>query len=205
MSRRISILAVAAMAICAWGGTGPASSSANELTAESYPALISGWTPYFYFTLEAGTVECNTEFNISQYESSSTFTVNPTYSSCSAFGFFEATVNATYCEYVFHITESESLSATMDVECYFTESLTISAGTCEAKIGSQEGLGSVSLENEPEEEILIGPEVQKIVYTVTKDGLFCPFNGTGEKEDGSFEYSPWPMALWAPENPIHIG
>jgi len=197
MRRRISAVLTVALAVCAGSGAGAATSSATELTAESYSNIYSGTTIYSYLTLEGGTVECTTTFQGIQTEASSEFSAEIWPGLCQAFGFIEATTTTTGCELVFHLTEaSEPFEATMDVSCEEESAIVITAGTCEVEIGSQTELSTIELWNGESGEVKLGPNiVETIAYTVTKDGFLCPFSGTGKREDGSFQYEFAPMYI----------
>jgi hypothetical protein len=196
--RRLLLLGATALVASLGFSALPAHASATNFTASSYPASFSGVSWSQYFNTEAGRVECKTNFqSAAMSEPSETVTVTPTYSECKAFGFLSASVNMNGCDYVLHTF------GTMDIECGAFNSIVITASTCEMQISSQTNLAWVSLSNGAGN-IWIGPEVGHIVYTVTKDGFACPFNGTGTKLWAEYQ-STVDMSVSAPGVSIDTG
>jgi hypothetical protein len=174
--KTLSTLALATVAVFA---AVPAVSTASNFTASSYPATFSGTSSGQVFVLEAGKVECGTtKFSGTLTASSSSVTIEASYSSCKAFGFVSATVNMNGCDYVF------STFGKWDINCGASP-ITISTSTCEATINSQSGLAPLSIAN-GSGGLWLGPETKSLVYTVTKDGIGCPFSGTGAKTGGNY-------------------
>jgi len=150
-------------------------------TASSYPTTVTATSALGngYFNTEAGAMECAAHFEGSYTEASTTLTITPTYTSCRAFGFVSATINLNGCDYVFHG------NGEVDLACPAGKAILIAAGNCEATIGAQSGLKSISLKNNGNH-IDAQASIKGIKYTVTKDGFLCPFAGTGEKTGGEY-------------------
>jgi hypothetical protein len=168
-----------------------------EMTVSSYPATITGSNTKGseVITTEGGKVECNSHFVGSVSASTSTTILDPTYTNCQAFGFLEATVTTNHCHEYFHHTQKLSsgvYKSHIDIVCTPTPppvpppSYKIAAATCEIEIKGQTGLGNVKTTNLAGGTITMQHEVEKIAYTVTKDGFLCPFGGTGNKTDGKY-------------------
>ena len=160
------------------------------IQAESYPVTYHGTNEFGKekFTTEAGSIQCAGSF----HGESTTGTLHPTYTKCTLLG-QEATVKTEGCNYFITVKEKlaeDEFSALTDIQCSAGSAIKISGATCELEVGPQTGLTTVKLKNDtsasPKKDITISPEVKSVVYTVTKDGAFCPFSGTGKKTDGSY-------------------
>jgi hypothetical protein len=184
MIRNIKVLGLAVVAVLAMSAVVANAASAAQFVASSYPATFTGsntkGTEKFH--TEAGNVECDSHFQGTENEASSTASAHPEYTNCEAFGGLSATVTTTGCNYVFHLTSTTSAST--DVACG-TGAILVTAGTCKAEIKSQTGLEKVGMAASGGK-ITVTPSVTKIKYTVTQDGFLCPFNGTGNREDGEY-------------------
>jgi len=190
----LGLLVVAALAMSA----AIASSASAEVTftCSSYECKATGSNTLGNekFTTEAGTVECDSHFVVEEYgtligtglqAASTTATVTPTYTNCVAFGFLGASVNMDSCDFVFHATEKIALNVYkhhVDVVCTNAgDAITITAGTCTLDVPAQTGLTTVKTTNLANGTVTVQPEVNNITINVTKDGIGCPFNGTGHK------------------------
>jgi hypothetical protein len=216
MIRKIKAIGLALVAVLAMGavlaGGAQAEPTTDEFTAQdgTYPEAFHGSNGVGQekFITEAGTVECASTFTGEAAEASQTVVVYPHYTSCRAFGFLSATVNATPCDYLFHITTKtaeHTYDGTVDVTCETGKTITITASTCEATVGPQNGLSNVHFRTTTgtPNDIDVTAEVTGIAYTVTKDGFGCPFSGTGAKTGGKYEsVSPTTMTS---SNGIDIG
>ena len=188
MIRNLKVLALAVGAVLALTAMMASAASAAEYTASAYPATATGANTKGseVFTTEGGKVECNSHFVTGSItEPTSTITVTPTYTSCEAFGFLEATVNMEGCDYVFHVSGTGPFTNTVDVVCPTGKSIKIVASSCRVEIKGQEKLGSVAVSNVGSG-ILAKPNVTGIAYTVTQDGFLCPFGGTGNKTGATY-------------------
>ncbi len=210
MVRKFKALGVALFAVMAMSAFVASAAQAIHIDAETYPATISGTGSEVgeAFNTEGGEVKCN----VSHYTGtltglSSTLTVHPTYTECTAFGFLSATVATEECNYVFHATEHDEKTATytahVDVTCPAGQSIKINASTCKAEVKAQTGLTTVDITNmtgtAPEiDDLTVKPTLGKgkanggngkegpVAYTVTQDGIGCPFSGTGAKTGGEY-------------------
>jgi hypothetical protein len=167
-----------------------------KFKAVKYPATIYGASAGTEkFTTEAGSVECKEgKHHAVLMEASSTLTVTPEYKGCVASFFgLAATVSMEGCTFVFHVAEktsTDNYGALMDVACPTGQSIKLIAGTCKAEVKAQNGLEIVDLVNDsaesPKRDLTARPTVAGIAYTVTQDGILCPFNGMGEKTNGAY-------------------
>jgi len=185
--KTIGITVVAALALSVMASA----AQAVEFTAENYPTEFHGenGAGSEEFNTEAGSVECASTFSGTAEEASTTVTTVPVYSECVAFGFVEAAVNTEECHYLFHLGASlgeDKYTATVTVQCPTGQSIKITAATCAAEVGAQGPLSHVIVEDTTNGFLDVTAEVTEINYTVTKDGLFCPFSGTGAKEGGEY-------------------
>jgi hypothetical protein len=169
-------------------GFSPASHG-GLFTAEKYPATLKGSQTEGYdeFLTEGGKVECpgGVSYSGTLAASSSTISLSPTFTECHAFGFFNSTVAANGCQFTYHNT------GTFDVGCPTGSSITITASTCAVSIPAQSGLKSVSYQTVAPSpsgrgKVKITHSIGNLTYTVTKDGIGCPFSGTGTRTSGSF-------------------
>jgi len=168
--------------------------SASTFTAEKYPAAIEGTqVGEHVFTIENNlTVRCqNATFSGTLSEASTTITITPAYTVCTAWG-FNATVNFNGCDYLFHAGKEVAVdkhSGTVDIVCSPGNSIVISGGggICQVTIEAQTGLSTSNIENNtsPMDATATG-SLTGIKYTKTKDAFGCPFAGTGTKTDGGY-------------------
>jgi hypothetical protein len=208
MIRKFRVLGLTFIAALAMTAVTAGAAQAIVIEAASYPTTIdaTGEAIGEAFNTEAGEVKCA----VSHYDgtltgASSTLTVKPTYTTCTAFGFAEATVNTEECHYLFHATEhvAPTFRAHVDVVCPAGQSIKIIAGKCKAEVKAQTGLTTVDITNmagiaPTVSDLTIKATLGKgkeaggngkegpIAYTVTEDGFLCPFNGTGAKTGGEY-------------------
>jgi len=162
-----------------------------EFTASEYPAEMHSEIPAGSqsFTTEAGTVYCDSTLAGYGEEASQTAALHATYSGCEAFGFISVSVNTEECDYVFHLDSEvaeHKYTATVSIVCPEGQSIKITAASCALEIGAQGPLSHGIVEDTTNGIIDMTAEITGINYTVTKDGLFCPFSGTGAKEGGEY-------------------
>ena len=180
MIRKFKILSVAAFAVLAVSALGASAAQASNFTASAYPTTVTAESAKGNdaFNTEAGTMECKSHFEGTLTEASETLTVTAKHTECQAFGFISATVAMESCDYVFHT------SGVVDVICG-TKPIKIVSSSCTSTIGEQKGLTTLELANGTAD-VTAKANVTGIAYTVTKDGLFCPFGGTGAKEGATY-------------------
>lgn len=194
MNRKFKMLSMALVVVLALTAVSVSAASAAKYTASSYPATGTGTSALGNDTLrtEAGVLECASHFEGSLTAASDQLTIKATYTGCRAFGFINATVSMGTCDYLFTTPTavvSNKSSASADVKCTKTESepkavdpIKIVVSTCELEIGEQNPGGSVAITNETAAgDVKIQASMTGINYTVTKDGLGCPFSGAGAK------------------------
>jgi hypothetical protein len=168
--------------------------SAPQFTAGKYPALVHGENAagVLKLTTEGGSVQCKNTYFGEMFAASSIQDLLVFYEGCSAFGFAEATVNPEGCGFRLHgqeITAKDEYNGRLTVKCSdATESIKITAGTCKVEVKEQGVLSSVKLIDDtaaaPVENVTLKPEVKNLKYTVTQDGIGCPFSGLGNKTTG---------------------
>jgi hypothetical protein len=185
MTYKLKMLGLALIAVLALTAVSAPTASATSYTASTYPTTGTAESALGNDIIhtEGGNVECKSHFAGTMTAASSVLAITPTYTECRGFGFLTAT--ETGCKFAF--TEptgsADSYSANFD----FTSTCTIVTPTCEAKIEPQTGLSSVALTNDTAAgDMTVKINVTGIVYNVTKDGLGCPFNGTGVKKGASY-------------------
>ena len=117
--------------------------------------------------------------------------LHPSLGTCELVGFSAATVNTESCDFAYSPTKrigADLYNASFGIVCPSGDAIRITAATCALSInggGSNEGLTNVQLANSgPGVEIT--PLVGGISYKVTNDGFFCPFDGKGDRTDGSY-------------------
>lgn len=173
-----------------------AAEAAPQFTAGQYPVDLRGWTERGDQTLvtEAGTIECKTSYRGEAGEASTTMTLVPTFGNCFAFeeegwGPFISVYN-TGCAYVLHAgkeTAKDEYSGTVDLKCEAGKAiyLKIVFSSCELEIKEQSGLGTVTYVNDttasPKKEVTIDFALNELAYVITKDGVACPYKGTGPR------------------------
>jgi hypothetical protein len=199
MIRKFKGVTLALVAVLAMSAFVASAAQAITISSSSYPQTVTGSASGIgeHFKTEAGSVECEkSSYDGTLGEASSTLTVKPTYTGCTAFfGFASATIHTEECAYVFHATGHDSGTATftanVDVSCPGSQSIKITAGTCRAEVKSQTGLSTANITNMAgsPSDITVKPAITGIAYTVTQDGFGCPFSGTGNKGGGEYTSS----------------
>jgi hypothetical protein len=165
--------------------------SALKFTASTYPTVGTAESALGNdaFTTEAGKIECKSHFEGSIAAAQSTLTVKATYTKCQAFGFISATVSMNSCVFEFTSpteTAADTFSGAAHVRCSGEPALLV-AGTCKATVGEQSPGGSVSgTDNTATGDASVQANVNEINYTVTQDGIGCPFEGTGPKTGATY-------------------
>lgn len=140
------------------------------------------------FTLDGNKIECGTvKAETSGFVSSpaSSLTVHPTYSECTAFGFVNATVNTTGCDFVETLgseVAADKFSGTAELKCSGANKITIVSGTCEVQISGPQtfstGLFGTNNTTAKPLDVVLDFAV-KVAVNKTKDGFLCPLAGTG--------------------------
>lgn len=208
MLRNLKVLGLAIVAVLAMSAVVAQAASAAEFTAENYTASLSGeQVGEHVFTVEGNTVKCPTAvFSGSLAAASSEVTnVSAKYGNeeakCTAFGFLSATVKMNGCTYNFKVNSGseDNFTGTAALKCPTGAKVTIVAGTCEATVGEKTTGGAtvnqevgpinyVNMTNTPtsKNDVTVNPAATNVVADKTKDGIGCPFNGTGEVTNASY-------------------
>jgi hypothetical protein len=193
MGHMLKKLGVSLVAVLALSLAITSIAAAAQFTSSSYPTFYEGvGSPeeYGYVTTEAGTVKCKSgTATATLSEASSTISVSGKPGGCSAFGFIEATVNDNGCTTLVHVTEGsgDTYTGTADLVCPAGKSVTTVTAACEMQVPSQNGSVTLEFTNNTGAEGTVSVKVKTshFKYIVTKDGFTCPFNGTGEKTNGT--------------------
>ncbi|HEX6752184.1 MAG TPA: hypothetical protein VF093_01160 [Solirubrobacterales bacterium] len=173
-----------------------ASASASEFEVEENPAVVSGEEVEgnHVLTLESEKpLSCEEVIFSGELGSPiETLEVTPQYENCTFAG-NSATVDVNECAYEFHAgseSAEEVFEGTMDLVCPEGESISITGSTCKITLGHQSLTGKVEftneLEAEPKATMTAEMSLSNVEYTKVEDGAFCPLNGIGPKEDGSY-------------------
>ena len=195
MSSKTKRVAAVLTAVVAVSLLAASTSGAANFTASNYPTTLQGGAlkGSGKFTSEAGSVECAAESSATLNGQSSTLsTTNTKVTSCSAFGFLTAEIKGEGCYGVVHLASGsgDSYSGLGDLVCPAGAAVVMTMGTCEVKTFPQTGLGSIQFTNETAaKRIAVKANVTGIAYTVTKDGIGCPYGGTGAKTGATLSQS----------------
>jgi hypothetical protein len=193
MTRKLKMLGMALVAVLALTAVSASAASAASYTASTYPTTGTAESAVGNGVIktEAGAIECQTHSEATLKATSPTLTISVKVSGCKAFGFLTATVSMNSCDYVFNEPKgsADSYTATANVSCGATP-ITVVASTCELTFGAQGPLSLVKLtDNTAAGDVSVQLAIEGIKYTVTKDGIGCPFSGTGEKTGASSTYT----------------
>lgn len=189
---KFGLAVLAAFAVMAVSASG---AQATNFTAASYTALISGEqsaasSTSFGFE-DSTTAKCVTIGLAGELTAaSSSLTLSPGYTECTAFGFAEATISPNECTFILKASSGsvDTFSGTGEIKCPEGKKIVVVGGTCETKIGSQ-SLGTVSYKVNTAatpDEIEATLSSTTVSYEKSKDGSGCPLTGTGSKTTGTF-------------------
>jgi hypothetical protein len=186
MSRNLKTLGLAVVAVLAMNVmVASVASAANEFHSAGAPATITGSqkSTNAFHVPGAGTVHCTSAtFHSTMSNTTATeLTVHPTYSGCTAFGFANAHVSTTGCDYT--ITQPSSLKSAMHVVCSGANLIRITptflTSVCTVTVGSQSPAGNVSFKNEAGGKVLVTSNVTGISHSAgcaatagAKDGTY---------------------------------
>ena len=198
MSRHKAAFALFAV-FALFAAASPVSASASEFKAGEYTATLTGsqvaGEKLEFIFGASGNANCETaSLGGSIAAAAGTVTLHPTFGgACSALTFANASLNTTGCDFKFY-SEGEfnpgAFSGSMDIVCSVGSKIKLVAGTCEAEIKEVNALALIEYFDMPAgggspEDLTIKFFVSSLPYTVTKDGLGCPFFGTGNFTNGS--------------------
>lgn len=118
------------------------------------------------------------------------------YGKCTAFGFINATVEAEGCEFVLGAgaeTSADHFAGELVLQCEAGKKIKIVGGTCEATISGAQGFNtSIDAEDKTgitPKLVLYSLNISGMVVEKTKDGLLCPFSGTGTDKKATYQGS----------------
>ncbi len=196
MIRNLKILGLAFVAVFAMGAV---VASAQQFHSESAPSTVTGSQEgQGVFTTDAGTIECTTATYKGTIGTTTTTTISmvPTFSGCTAFGgFASAKITTNGCEYLLHITQNGSNTGTMDIACPGSNEITVVAevfGTvkCTVHIHPKSGLQTVTYTNVgvgATRERIVHLDITNFTYTVTAGTGFGACSTTGTTHNGHLE------------------
>jgi hypothetical protein len=185
MTRKLKTLGVALFAVLALTAVAASAASAANYTASAYPTTGTALSALGndLFITEAGKFECKGHFQSTLNAAGPDLSVKVHDTECKAFGFLNATVSD--CTYTFTEPTGSNHSYTAKIDIVST--CTVLAGTCEYKIEPQGPLSSATITNDTAAgDVSFKANVTGIAYTVTKDGIGCPFSGTGAKTGATY-------------------
>lgn len=179
--------------------SGSAESTSAQFTANQYPETVYGEAAsgVTTFVTEAGATECKDTYDGELRERSQTLLLKQSTTACKVFGFLFGSVTSEGCGYLYHITTkvaADKFQAHVDLTCPEGQSIKLVGGACKAELKPQTGLTTVDFENMTTtpgslNDLTMTDTVSGIAYTVTQDGIGCPFLGTGNKTGGTFTSS----------------
>lgn len=200
MKRMLKTAGVALLAALVLGAFGASAAQASTLYTNEgkYPAAITGvqlGAQVMKVHVGAGNneIKCNKlAMSGTLSEGSSSLTVHPEYTECTAFG-VAAVVNTTNCNFVFHFGEnkaSEEYYGTTDVECTAGQFINVVTAACEIRIFPQNGVGTMIWTDSTAAGKVLGTfALANFAYTVSKDGAGCPLTGLENRVDGTYKNS----------------
>jgi hypothetical protein len=206
------LVLLAALGVCA----SPAAASGgfgSSVSGVTMSAVQLGSGPVFGSEAGSTTCKATTMTSGSLGEYATTLTLTPTFNECKAFE-TSATVTSTGCKFILqepNETEADKFEGSVDLSCEAGKSIVIATSVCEFKFLGQSGLKGMTYANDREESPIVFRATFALTglkYTVVKDGVGCPFAGTGEKSGGTFsdevkveaesESGQQPAAVWPP-------
>ena len=198
--RNLKILGLAFVAMLAMSAVAASAASADDkLTAESYPATLTGEKDGEFkdvFTSTAGSITCtNPKYHGELTAAATTVAATANYGEtaekqCTAFG-FPATIHMNGCSYLFHVTAGTLTELSVDIVCPVGQEITITANPsehgltqkCTVHVPAQNGLETVTATNigaGATRDITLDINIEKIKYTHTAGtGLGACASGSG--------------------------
>lgn len=186
--RNLKILGLALVAMLAVTATAASVASAAKLTAESYPATVTGASEAGNeIVVTAGAVSCpKSTYHGVISEPASTLSVTPVFAGCTALG-FPGVTDMNGCTLLLH-SVGLALGASLDLVCPAGQEMTvtaISAGTtkCTVHVKPQTGLESITVTpigSGATRELTLDINLAKIQYTHTAGtGIGACTSGSG--------------------------
>jgi hypothetical protein len=189
MLRNLKTLGLALVAVLAMSAVVASAASAANFTAASYPVTYSGsqaaTEPHVFIADGYETTCKNAEFSGSASAASSTATLTPTYSECTAFG-LSATVDMNGCSYTFHLASTSKADADLNCPAGAEVEIVAGGGSCVAHIPPfAKPLGSVAISN-VHPNIRGEANVTGISASLTDENFFCPFQGNTTVKNATY-------------------
>ncbi|HEX7278556.1 MAG TPA: hypothetical protein VF255_02925 [Solirubrobacterales bacterium] len=152
MVRRLKRLWLLCLGVAALGLLSAGSASAAEFHSEVAHTSITGTHGgEEIFTVNAGSIRCQETHYVGTrtVATSTTLTLTPEYTGCTAFGFVNATIDHNGCFLTFH-TEAGTgaIGGRHTIECEGGKAITVTAFNCWVTIGSQSNIGPVTYTNQ---------------------------------------------------------
>jgi hypothetical protein len=173
MIRNAKLLGLALIAVLALTALGSSSASAAKFTAAKYPVTLSGTQSTSHkLTVGGSTVTCTTAtFKGEGKEASETQTIFATYTGCTAFGFINATVTGSTCDYLLNANGNIALNCT-------SGDVTVDAGPCTATLTAAKNQTLTSntfTNNTPAAgQVTVDTNVTNAHAEITKSEFGCP-------------------------------
>ncbi|HET7120810.1 MAG TPA: hypothetical protein VFI17_06120 [Solirubrobacterales bacterium] len=195
MHGRIKILGMALVAVLALAALGASAAQAafvgivtkGGATFNGTVELTGEQIGNVRLTIDGSGVECNVAITEGTGKDGETWgRMHPTYEGCTAFGFVNATVTTTGCDFEAMATEETSagvFAGELKLVCESGKEVIIAVALCEAKIGPQtvsKGTKATNMSSAGKMHVQLDSIESPVKTIKTKDGFGCPFNGTGE-------------------------
>lgn len=183
MTDKFQVLVAPILVVLALSALNASLAQAAQFTANAYPTTVTAASPLGNGEIvsEAGTLECAEHYVGTLSGASSSITLTPTFTNCTAYGFSEAAVDVNGCEFVVHVTGG------VDLNCPSGKVLEFTAH-CVWHIPAQTGLKWVTLTNQGSH-VNMSLNLSNLTYNATKDPFLCPLSGTGHKTGLRFRHS----------------
>jgi hypothetical protein len=197
MMRNLKVLGLALVAVFAMSAVAASMASADDLTSESSPVILSGKQEGSdVLTITAGNIACKEiKYSGTTITPTTTVTVTPSYpektsageQNCTALG-FPSIIHTNGCTYLFHINGAGSTTGTVDIVCPAGKEITVTTNApatikCTLHFPAQTGLGPVTYINTgagTTRELRIETKITNLKYSHTAGtGLGTCTTGTG--------------------------
>jgi hypothetical protein len=158
--------------------------------ADQYPITYAGSQSNTLLKFGSGiNAECTSAaFTGTASGATKALTLSSSYSGCKAFGFY-GTISGNGCHFVDEVSEKTSeghYAGPGSLTCPSGASLEVVAGNCTVSVPAQ-SMGTLAYEDTVESgvyKVKSTTAAKGLTYTVTRDGFFCPFEGTGTRTNG---------------------
>jgi len=187
MIRNLKVLGLALVALLAMTAMASSASAATFTSAQSSTTIHATQGEAHKLTVTNQSITCSTVtfHGVISGTSTTTATVNPTYTNCKTAIGTTATVTGfghfgeeKTCDYLLNA------GGTVDLVCQSGAAVKIDAGTCTIHIPGQTGIGTIEYANVANGDIQATLKINNISGTHT-DGFACPFESGGAFTNGS--------------------